>query len=174
MSNPYASPGEANSAAVDLSQDVRGLQIVTGALAGGATMILAVMLVMNSFDMNGAPEILSWIGFGMGGMMFIQHMIVPRFIVSNQLRKLSAELQTMSVEEKSASVMGALRSGHIIGCAMLEGAAVLNCVAYMTTSFFGNVIVAGVLIAIIALKIPTNFGMQNRVSDRLQTLEMGA
>ena len=171
MSNPYASPEQSNDspASATFIQDVRGAQIVTAAMAIGASTILGVMLVVNKGAIDGQPDVLAWIGVGIAVVMFTANLVIS----SSQLNLLSTEsLQQLSIEEKSEAVVGALRGRQIKCCAMLEGAAVINCTAYMIEDWIGSVAIAALLIVIIVLKIPSVAGMQNKVADRLREIEM--
>ncbi len=179
MSNPYASPEQqqddhqSSVLSVDIAADVRGMQIVTLALAAGACTLFLIMLVINAGAIDGEPDITSWIGLGMAGFMFVNHLVVPRAIVKSQLQKLNSKsLLTFTDEEKVAAALGPIRGGHIIGCAMLEGAAFMNLIFYMTTSFIGNLMAAAVLIVFLLLKVPTLHGMQNKVTNQLREIEM--
>ncbi|APZ93868.1 hypothetical protein [Fuerstiella marisgermanici] len=175
MSNPYASPdpqGNTESSEA-LKQNVRGMQIITFAMVMGATIALGIMLAVNGGKVDGEPDFLAWFGLGMAAFMFAQHLIIPPTIVNNQLKGLTAEsLKTSSDDEKLMAVLGPIRGGHIIACALLEGAAFMNVVFYMATDYIGNVIAAAILTLLIVLKIPTVFGMQNKVTDRLREIEM--
>lgn len=178
MSNPYASPEQNNDGgspafAQTFSQDIRGLQIVTGALALGAIMISVVMLVINGGAIDGEFDIVAGIGLGFAALNFILHLIIPRVKMQNELKDLNREsLASLSDEEKQGRVLGAFRGGHIIACAMLEGAAIMNVVLYQLTSYVGNLIAAAVLIVLIILKMPTANSMQNKINDQLREIEM--
>ena len=175
MSNPYASPEQDSHAQPSASfvQYIRGLQIIIGALAMGAILITAVMLVIGGGELNGELDIVAAIGLGFAGLIFVLHLVIPPFIVRNQMATLNREsIAALSHDETNNRIFGALRSGHIVGCAMLEGAAVMNAVLYQITKFGGNLAAASILIVILVTKMPSTFGMQNKVTDRLREIEL--
>jgi len=175
MSNPYASSNQDTDgiSSADFVQHVRGLQIITGGLTVGASTVLATMLFLSRGEMDGDPDILAWVGIGMAVMTFTAHIVIPPIIVGSQLKAIGSEtLKDSSTEQKYLAVFSPIRSGHIVACAMLEGAAMFNAIAYMIEHWIGNVAAAATLIVLIALKMPTVFGMQNKVTDRLREIEM--
>ena len=177
MSNPYASPEQQNESQAHqprdvLQQSVRQLQVITGALVTGATTTFGLMLFLNG-KLDGKPDITTWIGIGMAVFMFVNHLVIPGFLINVQLSALNSEILTDSTDdEKVTAVLGPLRTGHIVGCAMLEGAAVMNAVLYMVNDCLINLIAAAVFIVLLLLKMPTTFGMQSKVADRLREIEM--
>ncbi|MEP3480383.1 MAG: hypothetical protein ABJZ55_14125 [Fuerstiella sp.] len=157
----------------DFVQAVLGMQIITGALAFGAACLTGVMLFLAKGDLGGQPEILSIIGFAMAAAHFVAHTIVPKFVMAKQLESIGkAELQSMAVEDQQMTVMTSMRSGHIIGSALLEGAVFFNAIAYMIEKWVGSLAIAGVFIVLILLRMPTVFGTQNKITDRLREIEM--
>lgn len=177
MSNPYASPDQQNDGQFGqpgdvLTQSVRQLQIVTGALVMGACMSLGIVLFVNG-KIDGVPDITTWIGVGLAGLLFFNHLVIPGFLLKNQLGMLNSDtLNPFTDDEKMASVLGPIRATHIVACAMLEGAAFLNIALYMVNDCVLNLITAAVMIALLLLKMPTVFGMHNKVMDRLREIEM--
>lgn len=168
--NDFATEGQPSPAFL---QAVRGMQIVTFALAFGSAFVTGIMLFINKGDINGQPEFLSIIGFAMAAAHFVAHAIVPKFVTAKQLDSVSkTELKAMSVEDQQMTIVTSTRTGHIIGSAILEGAVFLNAIAYLLEKWVGSVAIAGVFIVLIILRTPTVFGTQNKVNDRLREIEM--
>ena len=175
MSNPYASPQ--NETDVDLSEaiagDVRGMQIITGALAQGAVMLMVIALFVNKARLDGTPEILAWIGVGFAGLMFLLHLIVPQILLNSFLSQINKdEYGNATFAQRAQKVLATIRGPHIIACAMLEGAAFLNLIAYMFEHWIGNLIAAVTLIGLILIKFPTKTSMSFKVQDRMRELEL--
>lgn len=168
--NDFAGTGQPSATFL---QAVRGMQIVTLALALGSALITGVMFFLNKGDVNGQPGFLSIIGFAMAAAHFIAHAIVPKFVMAKQLESVSKEeFQAMTVEDQQMTVMTSMRSGHIVGSAILEGAAFLNAIAYMMEKWVGSLATAGVFVVLILLRTPTVYGTQNKINDRLREIEM--
>lgn len=168
--NDLATGGQPSAAFV---QAVRGMQFITFALAFGSAFVTGIMLFINKGNINGQPELVSIIGFAMAAAHFIAHAIVPKFVMAKQLESISkTELQAMSAEDQKMTIVTSMRTGHIVGSAILEGAVFLNAIAYLLEEWVGSVAIAGVFVVLIILRTPTVFGTQNKVSDRLREIEM--
>ena len=168
--NDFATEGRPSPAFL---QAVRGMQIVTFALVLSSVLVTGIMFFLNKGQINGQPSVVSVIGFAMAAANFVAHAIVPKVVMTKQLESVSkADLQGMSLEDQQMTVLTSMRSGHIIGSAILEGAVFFNAIAYMVEKWGGSLAIIGVLIVLIILRIPTGYGMQNQVTERLREIEM--
>lgn len=174
MSNPYSTPTSDDPAQQVLVQGyVRANQIVTAGLCMGVLIFMGIVLTMQQGRLDGEPDILSWMGIGAAVMMYANHLIIPRLLQAVELKKLSAErIREVDDAERWNLIAPIYRTRHIIGSAILEGAAFFNLVAYMVEPFAGNLIAAAVLLVVLALKIPTATRMQFWVQDRARELEL--
>lgn len=175
MSSPYSTPNEQGpgESAFFIAANARQLQIVTVAMAMAVLVMTGVFLGINQGELKTEPEFLSWIGVGMAVMMTFNSLVVPRIVATTTLKKIdSNQLRDATLEEQFALVSPAFRSRHIIGCAILEGAAVLNLVFYMITSYVGNVAAASVLLIFILMRFPTASRIEFWTQDKIRELDM--
>lgn len=174
MSNPYATPGEHESGlpASDCVAAVRGLQVITAALVVGVLVFMGITLVLNEGALDGSPDIVSWVGLCFAGIVFVNHLFIPGFVAGRILNAVDAEqLRNADASEKFAAVMPALRIRTIVACALLEGAAFVNLVAYMTSKFSGNLAAAAVLVVLIGIRFPSMSSVEFWAQDRIRGIE---
>lgn len=176
MSNPYQSPTESNDTdvATVIAGDVRAMQIITFALIQGAVVIWAIMMFLSKADLSGSPDLLAWIGLGFAAIVFMVHLVVPRLMLKHNLQGLRNDsYRELSFSERAKCVYATLRSPHLIACALLEGAAVFNAVAYMIEHWIGNVLAGAVLIGLLIIRFPTATTMSFKVQNLMRTIETG-
>ncbi len=175
MSNPYSSPEQQNGFAPSATHAaaVRIMQIIVFALVMGVVSFLGVALVVKQGAFDGEPEILSWLALGIAGVMFVVHLFIPGIAASTALRQINSEdIRSAEADRRFELIAPIFQTRLILACALLEGAAVLNLVAYIVEPYVGNVIVAAVLAAMIAGKIPTASKVEFWVQDRAREIEM--
>ena len=174
MSNPYSTTSDSDSIGTHLVPvaDVRGMKIITLALIGGVVMFMGVTLILNEGALGTEPGLLAWIGLGFFAVLFVQHLIIPQVVVGNVLKSVSAdELRNGTEAEKIQQLIPAFRTQHIIGCALLEGPAFLNLVAYLIDDFVGNLAVAILVVVMLAMKIPSATSIQWWAEERIREIE---
>lgn len=166
----FATAGQPSPAFV---QQVRGLQIITAALAIGASVMVGMIMLVTKDNAGGQPSVLAFVGIAMAVAQLGAHAVIPKIIASQQLRKLNREdLQVLSEEERQLKVVNVMRGPHIVGSALLEGAAVLNAIVYLVDHWIGSLAIAGALVVLLLLRTPSVFGMYNKVADALQEIEV--
>lgn len=174
MSSPYSTPdhqGPGDYSAL-AAASVRPLQIITAALVAGVVMVTGVMLVLNGGELKQEPELISWIGIGMAVVMTINHFVIPGVVAGAALKKISGDqIRSVGTDEKFALLSPIFSQRHIIAVAILEGAAFLNLVFYMVTSFVGNLAAACILLMLILIRFPTPSRVDFWVQDRIRELE---
>ena len=149
------------------------LKIITFALAQGAIIFGVVVLFLNNAVIDGEPDILTWIALGAGGLMIVNHLVLPSLIVKAQLGNLSAEdFRGASDEDKFRYVGSAYRTQQIVACALLEGGAFFNLVAYMIDKSVYSVAAAAVLVVLILVRMPTATRIEFWVQDRTREIEL--
>lgn len=174
MTNPYAYTTTDDPAQqVVIRQAVRGTQIITGAMCMGVLVFLGIALWLQGASLDGEPDLLSWFAVGFAVILYINHLAFPRIVQAGELKKLSAaQMKEADAASRWDLLFPIFRTQHIIACAMLEGAAFLNLVAYIVEPFVGNLAAAVLLLVLIALKIPTETRLQFWVQDRVRELEL--
>jgi len=175
MSNPYASPQQDSGIEPSAvrSQRLRGMQIIVFAMMMGTLTFLGVTLMLNDGAIDGEPDILSWVGLGFAGLMIVVHWAVPGIVAKTALSQVDSEaVRDADNDGRFEMLSPVYRTRLIIACAMLEGAACFNLVAYMTTPYLGNLIAAVVLVIMILVRFPTLSRVEFWVQDRAREIEM--
>jgi hypothetical protein len=152
---------------------VRVLQIITFALAQGVVVFGVVVLFLNGAAVNGQPEILTWTALGMAGLMIVMHFVIPPVFSRAALSGLkAADLKDKSEDGIFELIGPAFQTQHIVACALLEAAAFFNLIAYMIEKSLYPLVAAGVLIALILIRMPTTTRIEFWVSDRAREIEL--
>ncbi|MEO2019784.1 MAG: hypothetical protein ABGZ53_36085 [Fuerstiella sp.] len=176
MSNPYSTPDQQGPVqpTLDRVQAVRGLKIITFAMVMSVLVFMGVALAINKGAIDGEPEIMSWIGIGMAGLMIVNHVVLPNVVAKAASNKVNAEeFRAADEATKFLLVFPAFQTRHIVASAMLEGAAFMNLVFYMMTEYVGNIAAAAVLVVLLALRFPTVSAAEFWVQDRTREIELG-
>jgi hypothetical protein len=168
-----------------LSKCVLVMQIIVGSLAAGAVTFAVVVLVLRSQQQLNVPHddslLLSYIGILGAASAIAAWMIVPRLIVARARQEISEGKTTTLADDRGPSLTeGAkqiqpLVAMHqtrlIVGCALLEGAAFLNVVAYMLEGQLMNLVAVALLVLMIVVQIPTAGGLTSWIEDDLSTID---
>lgn len=145
-------------------QSVRVLQVITFAMLAGVLLFFAFSLFENRFAIDGEPGVLSWIGLFLGAAMFLMHLVVPGVVRSGLLRAIGTSGAANRDEATQfATLFPAYQTGHVVACAMLEGAAFVNAFAYLSTPHYGSLIAVVALITLLAIRFPTLHSVQTWV-----------
>lgn len=148
MSTLDDGPGAESSAAV--ARILAVLRVVTGALIFG--LIFLLVFFLSGEDMVNEPEFMSWLGLGIGGLMFVQHLVVPSFIARAAIRK-QGSLEDVDPDTAYYVLAQVFHTQHIVGSAMLEAGAILNVVFFIATNFIGNAVFAGVMALVMIVRL---------------------
>ena len=148
MSTLDDGPGAESSAAV--ARILAVLRVVTGALIFG--LIFLLVFFLSGEDMVNEPEFMSWLGLGIGGLMFVQHLVVPNFIARAAVRK-QGSLEDVDPDTAYYVLAQVFHTQHIVGSAMLEAGAILNVVFFIATNFIGNAVFAGVMALVMIVRL---------------------
>ncbi|MDG2131227.1 MAG: hypothetical protein P8K08_24730 [Fuerstiella sp.] len=175
MSPPYSTPDAQSPGqpAQNSVQSVRVLKIITFAMVMGVLVFMGVTLAMSQGAIDGDPNVMSWIGIGMGVLMGVNHLVVPNIVAGIALNNVNVEtLQNADDMMKFSLIYPAFQTRHIVACGMLEAAAFMNLLFYMLTSYAGNLAAAGVLVVMIALRFPSVSAVEFWVQDRVREIEL--
>lgn len=165
----FAAAGQPSPAFV---RQLRALQVVTAAIGIGSMVVVGLIMLVTRDNGAGQPELIAYVGIALAVANLSAHSILPNAITAQQLQKISREdLMALSVEERQLKIGNVIRGPHIVGSALLEGAVVINAIAYLIENWLGNLAIAAVLIVMILMRIPSRFGMYNKVTDKLQEIE---
>lgn len=155
--NPYepsSLPAESPKANIDLSGFVRVNQIIVVALATGLSTFTAFVVYqfINGPDpLNWKPGTLAITGWAFAGSAIPLSFIFPKLFSQAQM-KLSSDDDVATLRSK---LLQSYQTQVIIGCALLEGSGFLNSFAFMQEHHPASIVTSVVLIALIALRIPT-------------------
>jgi hypothetical protein len=168
-----------------IGKSVLVMQIIVAALAAGVVTFAVVVLVLRSQQEANAPQdnslLLSYIGILVSASAIAAWMIIPRLLVS-RTRQAISEGKTPMLDDyhepaltEGAQQIQPLVAMHqtrlIVGCALLEGAAFLNLLAYMLEGQLMNLVAAGLLVLIIVTQIPTFGRLTSWIEDDLSAID---
>ncbi|MEQ9410526.1 MAG: hypothetical protein RIK87_22515 [Fuerstiella sp.] len=174
MSNPYSSPDQQNDAPPSTAVEQMALQlkIITLALVSGAVVFMGIALFISKGALVGEPDLLAWIGIGFAALQAVIHVVVPNMVANQALNAISSrQLQEADMEARMLLVTPVFLQRHIIACALLEGAAFFNIVAYIVSEFWGSLAVAAACIVLMLLKFPTASTVQWWAQDQVREIE---
>jgi len=155
--SPYRFPHSADSAldGLDISVDVRSMQIITGVLMMGVVVFMLITLVMNKGAFGTEPDILFFAGAIFAASAFLAHLIVPMVMRRQQVAQIDqTELRDGDAATRLKLLLPVYRGTHMVACAFLEGSAFFNLVGYMTEQFAGSLAIAAFLLLCIAFRFP--------------------
>ena len=127
---------------------VRTTQIIIGALLTGVILFGAVAMTGQS---EPKQSILTIAGAGLAGMQILMWIVIPGMTVRSQLNSMKG----LSEADLMLRLGQAYQTQKIIGAALLEGAGLFNCVAYMIDRQTLTLGVVGTLIVLLASMFPT-------------------
>ncbi len=128
----------------------RTSQIIAGTLIAGVVMFACVAFFVAKGEPAKSP-MLALIGAGMAAMAVAVRFIVPTVIVNGA----KARLKEASATDVMAQLAGLYQTKMIVGMAVLEGAAFVNLVAYITEKQFWSYGVVAFLLAVMAISFPS-------------------
>jgi hypothetical protein len=106
------------------------------------------------FAAKGEPAkspMLALVGAGMAVMAVVVRFIVPTIIVNGA----KARLKEASATDVMAQLAGLYQTKMIVGMAILEGAAFVNLIAYMTEKQFWSYGIVAFLVGVMAISFPS-------------------
>ncbi len=154
--------------------EARGLlmtnRIVVGALAMGVVMFggIAVTIALTTPEAPIDLPIVSFIMGFFGAIVLVMSFIVPGLIAAQSRKQISAE----STESKAKSLLTVFATKTLIGCALCEGGALGNLVAFIVEQQWWSLGIVGVLLLAILSRFPTQAGMENFVREQIELAEM--
>jgi hypothetical protein len=162
---------DAEATAIEVTPQVRSLQVIHGALMGGvvAYLIFVVSKGISFAEDDGAPPL---IPLGFAAMSAVMSFVVPPIVRQAGLAAFRGK-----PDIAARSLVDVFQTGHIVGVAMLEGAGLLACFA-LTGGFGGMprwfVAVPLALIVLMLVRFPRVASVAQWVSMTREELAMGA
>jgi hypothetical protein len=161
------------SADAPLSQQIRVLQIIVFALAMGVIVFAGVAIGQNlgkPHTLAGKFEPLNVAMLAFGGVAFVMGIVLPGIMFRQIQVPTAAQPQFAAHGPEVVRVLGVqmrVQTATIIGCALFEGGAFANLVAYMTTQELLHLFVAGVLLLGVLARFPLQGSTRERVEREL-------
>jgi len=185
MNNPYHPPiadtrGEelvaALAASAPLQGMIRTLRIIVAALAIGVVVFAGYSIYANPgqpLALGTNLDTLGWAMLGFGALQGVLGLVLPPII----FRKLAAQQAALAPFAKHGpemlKVLGVQQriiTSTIIGCAMFEGGAFANLVAFLTGRDLANLAAAGVLLLGILAHFPLPGRCERTIAAELRRL----
>jgi len=125
-------------------------QIIAGALIAGVVMFACVAFFIAQGEPAKSP-MLALVGAGMAAMAVVVRFIVPTLIVNGA----KARLKEVANADRMTQLAGLYQTKMIIGMAVLEGAAFVNLIAYITERQYWSYGVVAFLLGVMAISFPS-------------------
>jgi preprotein translocase subunit SecY len=151
------------------------MQIIAFALIQGVVVFGIVAVVMGLNREPGDPFI-TYIAAGFGALMIVMRLVVPPIIANSMVGRLCRETSGLNEpgqrdDERRRQLTAIYQSTMIIGMAFLEGAAFFNLVAYLSEVSPISLVVAGILLALMALAFPSRSRVETWIDDQMRMLQ---
>ena len=125
-------------------------QIIAGALIAGVVMFACVAFFVAKGEPTKSP-MLALIGAGMAAMAVVVRFIVPTIIVNAG----KARLKEATAADVMIQLAGLYQTKMIVGMAVLEGAAFVSLIAYISEKQFWSYGVVAFLVGVMAISFPS-------------------
>jgi len=176
--NPYSvgeqvSSGEAGQTIPGFAASIRVVQIISAALMIGVLSFLFVVLMVTKGDVLGRqnPSVVTVIAAGVGIVMTLVHFVLPPMITWAQLKSLGSNgWNQLDEAVRTERMLGVHRTQHIIGLAVLEGAAFLNLMALMIGHSMFSTVMVVLLLSLMLVKFPTETKVSWWVQEKLREM----
>lgn len=157
----------------DPRQLVRTMQIICGALMMGVLSFLGVAAFIRfGKGVQPAPAfpIVAYIAAGMAALMIIVRFVVPLLVTKTAIRQITTIRPLNDI--RKLDLYGVYQTQMIVGCALLEGAAFFNLVAFIIHGELWTLGIVAVLLAIMAANFPTLERVDGWADDQLRQLQL--
>jgi hypothetical protein len=186
MSNPYQSPvaetrteelAASLSANEPLQRQILTLRIIVVALAIGVIVFAGYAIFSRADKPLVVGANLATLGITMlafGATQGVLGMVLPAVIFRHAPVPAAATAQLASYDSQTAKVLGIqarIQTATIVGCAMFEGGAFANLVAYMTEGDLLNLVMAGVLLLGVLFYFPLPGACERRIAAELRRMK---
>jgi hypothetical protein len=156
-----------------VSEQVRVIQIVHGALMGGVAMFIVVAVLARGLRPDQFAQgqgLVTYPLLGFAAFALLAHFAAPA-LFGKQLRQLILKKPAAPGTEVEASAWwGIVRTQHILAVAFLEGAAFASLIAYMIEGELVAVLVGGAILGLMALRFPTQSRLESWIEQQKELL----
>jgi hypothetical protein len=169
---------ESSPSSVSTAGPLTTLRIIVFALVMGVTTFAGFAVSQNinkPHTIAGNFDTLGMVFLAMGLAALPLGMILPRIIFAASrgvpATKMNWPPGTTPEQARTFVVQQRIQTSAIIGCAIFEGAAFANVLAYMQTREVVHLALAGVLLVGILAHFPTAGSYQRRINDELRRMD---
>lgn len=140
------------------------LQVIVAAMAGGVVFFQLVALIVPVVKSQGEP-ILSFNAPVFAVVAVAASFVIPKVVLRSMRSTMAADSGTSAYGETASNteesqLVGGLATATILGCAALEGAALLAVVAYMMERNPLMIAIVAVLVVLLLMRVPTRLGVE--------------
>jgi hypothetical protein len=166
-----------------LDQQVRVMKIIVGTLMSGVISFAAIAIFLGAEKKEGGGSLISMMGAGFAVMMIAARMTIGPIMINAQRRRIangtwqaprSGTAQNLFPADATDAdrLLAVLQTVTILQCALPEGAAFLNLIAYMTEHQVWSLAVVAVLLLWMSSSFPTRDGVSNWIGRQLELIEL--
>ncbi len=158
------------------SQVLMTLQLIVFSMAAGMIFFGVVATVVSTTgdeqpDPAAAHPFLSYGAYILLAAAIGAALVVPRLVVSSQVRQLASSRESKSPETLKDRLVSLYQTKTIIGVAFLEGAGFFALISYMLEETFIPVPAAVLALIGILLHFPTSSGIESWIERRTREIE---
>ena len=119
--------------------------------------------------------IITYMGLGMTALMLVLRIFVPALVGRNLFRQAMERIKTEKItdeEEVLATYYQIFTTRMIIGLALLEGAAMLNIVAFIVESQLISFVAVGILLLVMIASVPTKSKLDGWIRNQMENYNL--
>ena len=158
-----------NRASEALRPMVMTLRIIVVALSLGVLSFGMFAAVQNASKLQTFGTKVNYLFLAIAAPMFVAGFVVPRLLPKGGMRQ-SQGAGTNDSEDVAAvqAAFTAIQTATIVGCALFEGAAFANLVAYFMDAELVHLAISGVALLCILAHFPLASRVEQQIEDQLQ------
>jgi hypothetical protein len=142
-----------NEPETNIGPRVRTMQVIAGALITGVLLFAAITVILGAWNQPEQEGVIKYVGIGLILAETIPFVIVPQIITPDRLA------QTFENQSRRLNPVDLLLQTYqtrmIVRFALVEGAAFLNLIAFMTEHAKWSLAIAGGLVLVMLVIFPT-------------------
>lgn len=123
---------------------------------------------------DGLP-LLTYVGLGATAVMLVLRTFVPDLVGRNMFNQAMERIKTENIQDEDevlATYDQIFMTRLIVGLALLEGAAMLNLVAYMTESQVLSLVAVGILLLVMIASVPTKSKLEAWIRNQMENYNL--
>jgi hypothetical protein len=157
---------------------LRVLQVISAAMMSAVVTFLIVVVLILQEAAPAGPLVHTYPAVGLGIIALVAAFLVPHF-VGGGIKKALVEGKRVVLPPQFragpevgivGNLLGLFQSRHIVGYAILEGAAFYGLIAYLLERQQASLIVVGLLLAAMLMRVPTRARLENWLEAELKSI----